>query len=275
MKKYIAVFCGSSDMGAKKYAAAAKALGKEIAKNDYGLVYGGGNVGLMKVIADAVLEYHGHVIGVVTQEIIDQNIVHPLVDIFRENDYAARKKQMMQLADAFIILPGGLGTLDEAANVAINNQFASYKNTPDNPVKPVGIYNANGFFDGFKMQLQCMFDEKFMPHKHLDSIYFSDSIPNLVTYVTKFESPTPDATRWWEEEVAKDKTAVSDQSKQKENLALHSPFQSAITWEKKFNTIQNKFSALFSFKEQMPDVQKNLELTEVADAEIYSPKSKK
>ncbi|MES2219032.1 MAG: TIGR00730 family Rossman fold protein [Pseudomonadota bacterium] len=199
--KFICVFCGTSERGALKYTALAQKIAETLVANGFGLVCGGANVGLMKVLTDHVLSAGGEVIGVLTPELQKLGVVH--ADIKTENlhveqTYAARKSKMSQLSSGFIALPGGLGTVDELTEIAIYNQFASYKHYSDNPVKPCAVMNPDGFYDGFAMQLKRCLDEKFMTQQHLDLLLFTDDPVESVEHIVKFKGHTPDDARWWE-----------------------------------------------------------------------------
>ncbi len=203
--KYICVYCGTSENGALKYKDIAKLLGKEIVKQGYGLVFGAGNTGLMKIVADSVIESGGDVIGVVTPEIKDLDVTHIGIkdhNLLIESLYTERKIKMITLSDGFIALPGGLGTIDEIAEISIINQFASYKNTSDNPVKPVALLNADGFYDGLIMQLKRANEEKFTMSNHIGMMHITADPIAAVRHIVDFKNYAPDNSRWWEKEKA-------------------------------------------------------------------------
>jgi uncharacterized protein (TIGR00730 family) len=199
--KFIGVFCGTSERGAVKYAALAQKIAEMLVVHGYGLVCGGANVGLMKILTDHVLAAGGEVIGVVTPELKKLAVIH--ADILQENllieeTYSARKSKMAALSSGFIALPGGLGTVDELTEIAIYNQFASYKHYSDNPVKPCVVMNPDGFYDGFALQLKRCLDENFMTQQHMNLLLFTSDPVESVEYIVKFEGHAPDDTRWWE-----------------------------------------------------------------------------
>jgi uncharacterized protein (TIGR00730 family) len=114
MMEKLCVFCGSSPNIDPKYHSTAEELAKLLAKNNIGLVYGGSNIGIMKVIADAVLNTGGEAIGIMPQALIDREIAHPeLTELHIVNTMHERKALMAELSDGFIALPGGIGTLEE------------------------------------------------------------------------------------------------------------------------------------------------------------------
>ena len=156
----IAVFCGSSIGKNNACTAPTIALGEAMAKRGISLVYGGGNVGLMGVIAETV--YKGHecredaVIGVIPDYLADSEVSGALVgESIVVGDMHSRKAKMFELADAFIAIPGGLGTLDETIEIATWQQLGLH-------TKPVGLLNVNGFFDKFIEFLDHAMDQEFI-----------------------------------------------------------------------------------------------------------------
>lgn len=136
----ICVFCGSARGDAPEYAAAARALGTTLAGRGIDIVYGGGRVGLMGEVADAALAAGGRVFGVIPQKLVDLESGHPgLTELFVVDSMHARKMLMAQLADAFIALPGGFGTLEELFEAVTWSQLGYHR-------KPVGLLDVAGFF---------------------------------------------------------------------------------------------------------------------------------
>lgn len=137
----ICVYCGSRHGGRPAYAEAARTLGHLIAAGGDGLVYGGGNVGLMGVVADAVLAGGGRVIGVIPEALVQREVGHQgLSEQFVVPDMHTRKRMMAEHADAFVALPGGIGTLEELYEVWTWRQLGYHD-------KPVGLLNVEGFYD--------------------------------------------------------------------------------------------------------------------------------
>ena len=137
----ICVFCGSRAGDDERYAAAAVAMGGELVRRGAALVYGGGSVGLMGVIADAVLGAGGDVVGVIPDGLATAELLHPRVPDMRiVSDMHARKALMAELSDAFVALPGGFGTLEELFEVVTWRQLRLHD-------KPIGLLNVGGFFD--------------------------------------------------------------------------------------------------------------------------------
>lgn len=196
--KYICVYCGSSDNAPESHKLAAKTLGKAIVAAGYGLVYGGAKVGLMGCLANSVLEAGGEVQGVVTQDIQKLGVVHDGIKLTVAANYERRKQIMRDLSDGFIALPGGLGTLDELLNTAINNQFASFSEDTSNPVKPIGVLNVDGFFDYQLRQLDVSVNCNYMKQSHRDMVFAAENATSLVEHLQSFKRPEVDADRWWE-----------------------------------------------------------------------------
>ena len=138
----LAVYCGSSPGADPAFADAARALGVEMARRGIGLVYGGGRLGLMGIVADAVLDAGGEAYGVIPQALIDLEVAHTgLTELHVVATMHERKAKMTDLTDAFVALPGGIGTLDELFEAWSWNALGYHK-------KPFCLLNAGGFFDG-------------------------------------------------------------------------------------------------------------------------------
>lgn len=196
--KYICVFCGSSQNAPETHKEAAKQLGKAIVDAGYGLVYGGANVGLMGILADSVLQANGSVIGVITPEVKALEVVHQTVIIRETKNYSERKKVMRDLSAGFVALPGGLGTIDEFFEVMITNQFASYENTPENPVKPVALFNIDGFFDGIAGLIAQSEACSYLKSTHVNMLLYSDNPLEITQHIASFKGPEANPERWWE-----------------------------------------------------------------------------
>ncbi len=139
--KAIAVYCGANAGADPVYADAARALGRALVANGLGLVFGGGRVGLMGTIADEVLRCGGQAIGVIPQQLVDRELAHPgLTQLFVVKDMHERKAMMAALSDAFIAMPGGMGTLEELFEMLTWSQLEIH-------AKPIGALNVAGFYD--------------------------------------------------------------------------------------------------------------------------------
>src|SRR5262245_12742237 len=137
----VCVFCGSSAGNRPEYADAARHLGAALARRGLGLVYGGGHVGLMGVVADAVLRAGGEVIGVIPQALVERELAQAgLTRLEVVDTMHQRKARMADLADAFVALPGGFGTCDELFEILTWSQLGLH-------ARPVGLLNVAGFFD--------------------------------------------------------------------------------------------------------------------------------
>jgi uncharacterized protein (TIGR00730 family) len=138
----LAVYCGSSTGTDPDFAATAKALGEEMARRGIGLVYGGGRLGLMGVVADAVLDNGGEAYGVIPQALVDLEVAHTgLTELHLVADMHERKAMMTDLTDAFVAIPGGIGTLDELFEAWTWNALGYH-------AKPLALLNVNRFWDG-------------------------------------------------------------------------------------------------------------------------------
>lgn len=146
----LCVFCGSSLPPDEQFAETARRLASEIAARDVELVYGGGSVGLMGVVADACLARGGRVTGVIPVGLFRREIAHTgLTTLFEVGSMHERKQRMYDLADAFVALPGGLGTLEELAEIATWSQLGLYR-------KPIVLLDVDGFWDPLVAQLDRM-----------------------------------------------------------------------------------------------------------------------
>lgn len=183
MKK-IAVFCGSS-FGAKDvYKEGAIALGKELAARGLSLVYGGSSVGLMGAVADAVLEEGGQVVGVLPVFLQDREIAHSnLSELIIVDTMHERKAKMAEIADGFIVLPGGAGTMDEFFEIFTWGQLGLHR-------KPCGLLNLGGYYDLLIGLFNHMTDEQFIQEK-FRSMVLSDMTPEgLLDQFRTYEPPT-------------------------------------------------------------------------------------
>lgn len=165
----ICVFCGSSKGNSSIYADSARELGELLASQEHTLIYGGGNIGLMGIVADTVLEKGGRVIGIIPDFLMQKEVGHTgLTKLEVVSSMHARKKRMADLTDAFISLPGGWGTLDETAEILTWKQLGLIQ-------QPLGILNTNGFFDALLQQMNLMVQEGFLNPANLDSVITSSS----------------------------------------------------------------------------------------------------
>ena len=147
--KRVCVFCGSSNGARRAYPDAAKSLGRALARRSIGLVYGGGNIGLMGAIADIVIESGGEVIGVIPDALVGRELAHREVsELLVVRSMHERKAKMAELSDAFIAMPGGFGTFEEFCEIITWAQLGLHR-------KPCGILNVEGYYD----PLLTLFDQ--------------------------------------------------------------------------------------------------------------------
>lgn len=171
----ICVFCGASPGATPIYQEAAEALGRYLAENGIQLIYGGGAVGLMGIVANAALAAGGEVIGIIPQSLKDAEVGHSgLTRLEVVEGMHARKARMAELSDAFIALPGGLGTLEELFEVWTWGQLGYH-------AKPLGLLEVNGFFDPLLTFLDHLVQERFVRQPHRDMLQRAASPAELVS----------------------------------------------------------------------------------------------
>ena len=179
--KAVAVFCGSNFGSSDVYAEGARSLGIELARADIALVYGGTTKGLMGVVADAALEAGGTVHGIITDRLHQRG--HSHAGLTRHEIVATlriRKERMAELADAFIAMPGGIGTIEELMEVWTMNQLSEID-------KPVGLLDIAGFFASFLTFIDHMVETKFLPPAHRHSICIDAEPAPLIEKLRTFE----------------------------------------------------------------------------------------
>jgi uncharacterized protein (TIGR00730 family) len=187
--KRLCVFCGSRGGDRPIYAAAARKLGETLVARGFGLVFGGGHVGLMGVIADAVLAGGGEVVGVIPQGLVDRELAHPRsTSLHITASMHERKALMAELSDAFLALAGGYGTLDETFEMLTWSQLGLH-------AKPVGLLNTAGFFDGLLAFLDHTVTEGFIKPVHRRLVLHGDDPAALVEQLVQAKPPAPEA-KW-------------------------------------------------------------------------------
>ncbi|PKN98506.1 MAG: TIGR00730 family Rossman fold protein [Chloroflexi bacterium HGW-Chloroflexi-4] len=180
----ICVFCGSADGLDEVYYEAAKKMGKELASRGIRLVYGAGRTGLMGVLAQSVLENGGEVTGIAPKGLESPQLIRTtgLTNLEIVDDIQVRKARMIDLADAFISLPGGYGTADELFEVLTWSQIGLHR-------KPMAILNTNGYFDSLLAWINRAFKDAFIYDEHLQ-LFLSDSEPaSLLDKLAKYQFP--------------------------------------------------------------------------------------
>lgn len=184
--KSICVFTGSSPGSRIEYQQAAAQLGRTIADRDLKLVYGGGNVGLMGILADAVLEAGGRVTGVIPSMLLDMEVAHMgLTELHVVNSMHERKEMMMAISDAFVTLPGGFGTLDELFEVTTHGQLGFHH-------KACGVLNVDGFFDPLLAFLDFTVAQEFVKPVHREMLIVESRPGPLLDRMSDYTSPKSD-----------------------------------------------------------------------------------
>lgn len=171
----IAVFCGARAGRDPRYATEAAALGAALAARGWTLVYGGGKVGLMGVLAQACLDAGGSVTGVIPGFLSSREVLHPGLQISHQvEDLFERKALMIELADAFVALPGGIGTLDELLEVMAWRQLGCID-------KPVALLNTAGYFESALRSLDHAIAEQFVDASERDRLLVADRLSDLLS----------------------------------------------------------------------------------------------
>lgn len=172
--KSICVFCGSSMGFHPIYKKSAYDLGKQIAKENLSLIYGGGSVGLMGVLADAVMEHGGEVVGIIPRFLYEKEVGHDgVTELIIVDSMHERKQKMAELAQGFIAMPGGIGTMEELFEIFTWSQLALIK-------KPVALLNVNHFYDDIINFLNKMVHDGFIKDVTVNSLINSNSIHELI-----------------------------------------------------------------------------------------------
>jgi uncharacterized protein (TIGR00730 family) len=184
----ICVFCGASTGANPVYREAAIAMGQRLAANGTRLVYGGGAVGLMGVVADAALAAGGEVIGIIPQSLKDSEIGHSgLTRLEVVDGMHARKARMAELSDGFIAMPGGLGTLEELYEIWTWAQLGYHR-------KPLGLLDVNGFYSKLSLFLDHLVAEEFVKPKFRNMLQRSDSPDALLKQLNEWQPEL--SSRW-------------------------------------------------------------------------------
>lgn len=183
MTKAIAVYCGASKGNDPLYLSGATTLGKWLAHNEISLVYGGASLGLMGTLAATVMENNGTVIGVMPEILANREISKPDISEFIiVPDMHARKKTMIDRADAFIAMPGGTGTLEEIFEVITWSQIGLHQ-------KPFAFYNVNGYYDQLGLFLDHMVTSGFTQERLRQDIIITDSLEEIEAHFNGYNSP--------------------------------------------------------------------------------------
>jgi uncharacterized protein (TIGR00730 family) len=179
----LAVFCGSNPGTRPDYVQAARALGTLLAQRGIGVVYGGSSVGLMAALADAVQDELGDVIGVIPRMLVEREVANKsLTDLRVVETMHERKALMAELADGFIALPGGIGTLEEFFETWTWAQLGMHQ-------KPCGLLNAAGYYDSLLAFLDRTVEEKFVRQAHRQMVIVESSAPELLDRFEAYDPP--------------------------------------------------------------------------------------
>ena len=189
--KTLCVYCGSNAGSDPAYAALARDLGTRLARDGIALVYGGGNVGLMGIVADAVLAGGGEVIGVIPQQLVDWEVAHKGVTRLEVVDSMhTRKARMFELGDGFIALPGGFGTLDEMFEMLTWRQLGLGR-------KPCAFLGVNGFWEPLMAMLDTMVRERFLHVEQRSDMWHGTEIEALLEWMRGYVPAQAD--KWLDE----------------------------------------------------------------------------
>jgi len=181
--KRICVFCGAAEGARPAYADAARRLGAELLARGLGLVYGGCAIGMMEILADAVLARGGEVIGVIPQRLVSRELAHAgLTELRVVDSMHERKATMASLVDGFAVLPGGLGTLDETFEALTWSQLGIHG-------KPVGALNVEGYWNGLRGLIEHAVREGFVSPQYADLLLFADSPAELLDRLADWRAP--------------------------------------------------------------------------------------
>jgi uncharacterized protein (TIGR00730 family) len=184
--KKISVFCGAHLGKSPEYKIAAEQIGKLMAEKNLEVIFGGGNVGLMKVVADTAIENGGKVTGITLRSLHEFELTNPIInETIITNSLFERKEKFLDMSDAFIVLPGGVGSMDELLEVMVSNQLGGIN-------KPVGLLNIDGYYDGFLEWLQRSVDDEFVSIENQKQVLVSNNAEELLEIILSAQMPSSD-----------------------------------------------------------------------------------
>jgi uncharacterized protein (TIGR00730 family) len=190
MIRSVGVFCGSGVGKREIYSEKAAAMGRLLSHKQISMVYGGGNIGLMGVIADSMIQSGGHIIGVITEKLVEVELAHAGINELKiVPSMSERKNLIIDICDAFIIMPGGLGTFDELFEVLTLCQLNHIK-------KPVGLYNVEGYFEPFIKLIRHCIEERFVREEHAGLFITDEDEVSLLDKLGKHQPP--ETLKWLE-----------------------------------------------------------------------------
>lgn len=192
--KSICVFCGSSDAVHSDFRSAARTMGIALAERRLRLIYGGGKTGLMGEVANGVLEAGGEVTGVIIPSMNTKALAHDGLTLMEvPPNMHSRKARMYQLADGFIAMPGGFGTMDELFETITWGQIGNHE-------KPVGLLNVNKYYAPLLTLMDHMVNEGFVFKEHRDSLFVNSEPNRLLDSMAKYKHPHEAVKKWLREE---------------------------------------------------------------------------
>jgi len=184
--KSICVYCGSNAGSDPAFTDAAIAVGQRLAQRDVTLVYGGGRVGLMGQVADAVMNAGGEVVGVIPEFMAIKEVAHfELTKLHIVESMHARKAMMVELSEGFIAMPGGIGTMEELFEVWTWGQLGQHPH-------PFGLLNINGYYDDLVAFLDGMTTKGFLKPEHRGALIVADNVDDLLDAFERYEAPLAD-----------------------------------------------------------------------------------
>lgn len=179
----VALYCGSRAGNKPVYREKAIALAQQIAEFGFGVVYGGASIGLMGQVADTVMQHGSEVVGVIPEFMLDYEVAHHhLTELHVVSTMHERKAMIAERADAFIALPGGLGTFEEILEIATWGQLNQHQ-------KPMMLYNVNGFYDSMVAQLDHAVEEGFLPPQHRAKLIVCQHADQIINAIKNLHSP--------------------------------------------------------------------------------------
>ena len=192
--KSICVFCGSADAVHSDYLSAARTMGITLAERGLRLIYGGGKTGLMGAVANGVLEAGGEVTGVIIPSMNTDSLAHDGLTLMEVSPgMHTRKARMYELADGFIALPGGFGTMDELFETLTWGQIGNHQ-------KPVGLLNVNNYYVPLLAAMDYAVKEGFVFKEHRDALFVDADQGQLMNAMSKYEHSDEAVKRWMREE---------------------------------------------------------------------------
>jgi uncharacterized protein (TIGR00730 family) len=181
--KQVCIFCGSYQGSQPIYMTAAHAMGMGLAQRGLGLVYGGGRVGLMGAVADGTLAGGGKVVGVIPQSLVDRELAHArLSEMHVVSSMHERKAMMAEIADAFVAMPGGFGTLDELFEIITWAQLGFHH-------KPIALLNVGGYFEPMLTFIEHMATEGFIKPEHRRAVLVKNEVDDLLDTLLNYQPP--------------------------------------------------------------------------------------